>query len=95
MSAEEKSPLEEFVNLYAKIKGDFEKLPEILTKLSNFSGDIVEENTQLLEKLKVIDEKFQSLQKEYETKDTKISAAEKEATKYKKKLASVENRCLD
>jgi uncharacterized phage infection (PIP) family protein YhgE len=92
MSVEEKSPIEEFVELYAKIKGDFEKLPEILTKLSNFSGDIVKENNELKEKLKNVDEKFQILQTEYETKDSKISDVEKEADKYKKKLESVEEQ---
>ena len=92
MTAEEKSPIEEFVDLYAKIKGDFEKLPEILTKLSNFSGDIVKENNELKNKLKDIDEKFRILQKEYETKDSKISDVEKEAAIYKRKLESVEEQ---
>lgn len=92
MASEEKSPIEEFVVLYAKIKGDFEKLPDILTKLSNFSGDIVKENSDLKVKLKDIDGKFQTLQTEYETKDSKISDVEKEAAKYKKKLESVEEQ---
>ena len=92
MTAEEKSPIEEFVDLYAKIKGDFEKLPGILTKLSNFSGDIVKENNELKDKLKDIDDKFQVLQKEYESKDSKISDIEKEASIYKRKLESVEEQ---
>ncbi|MCK5140723.1 MAG: hypothetical protein KAQ70_00880 [Candidatus Heimdallarchaeota archaeon] len=92
MSAEEKSPIEEFVDIYTKIKDDFEKLPEILTKLSNFSGDIVKENNELKDKLKNIDNKFQTLQIEYETKDSKISDVEKEAAKYKRKLESVEEQ---
>ncbi|MHA1552060.1 MAG: hypothetical protein ACTSUP_08935 [Candidatus Heimdallarchaeaceae archaeon] len=92
MSVEEKSPIEEFVELYAKIKGDFEKLPEILTKLSNFSGDIVKENNELKDKLKDIDNKFQTLQIEYETKDSKISDVEKEAANYRRKLESVEEQ---
>ncbi|MHA1346338.1 MAG: hypothetical protein ACTSVO_01140 [Candidatus Heimdallarchaeaceae archaeon] len=92
MTSEEKSPIEEFVDLYAKIKDDFEKLPDILTKLSNFSGDIVKENSDLKIKLKDIDGKFQTLQTEYETKDSKISDVEKEAAEYKKKLESVEEQ---
>lgn len=92
MTAEEKSPIEEFVDIYAKIKSDFEKLPDILTKLSNFSGDIVKENNELKNKLKDIEEKIQTLQKEYETKDSKISDIEKESAKYKKKLESVEEQ---
>ncbi|MCK4895462.1 MAG: hypothetical protein KAS47_01535 [Candidatus Heimdallarchaeota archaeon] len=92
MTTEEKSPIEEFVDIYDKIKGDFEKLPDILTKLSNFSGDIVKENNELKDKLKDIDNKFQTLQIEYETKDSKISDVEKEAAKYKRKLESVEEQ---
>lgn len=92
MTTEEKSPMEEFVDIYAKIKGDFEKLPDILTKLSNFSGDIVKENNELKDKLKDIDNKFQTLQIEYETKDSKISDVEKEAAVYKRKLESVEEQ---
>ncbi len=92
MIVDEKSPIEEFVDIYAKIKGDFEKLPAILTKLSNFSGDIVKENDDLKVKLKSIDEKFQTLQREYETKDSKISDVEREASRYKRKLESVEEQ---
>ncbi|MBY9000489.1 MAG: hypothetical protein KGD64_06210 [Candidatus Heimdallarchaeota archaeon] len=92
MSVEEKSPLEEFVNLYVKIKDDFGRLPEILTKLSNFSDDIVRENRELKDKLKDVDGKFQTLQKEYESKDSKISDVEKEAAIYKKKLEKVEEQ---
>ncbi|MCK5409789.1 MAG: hypothetical protein KAJ30_05940, partial [Candidatus Heimdallarchaeota archaeon] len=65
---------------------------EILTKLSNFSGDIVKENNELKDKLKDIDNKFQTLQIEYETKDSKISDVEKEAANYKRKLESVEEQ---
>ena len=92
MSADEKTPLEEFIDLYSKIKVDFEKLPGVLTKLSNFSDDIVKENMDLKSKLQEVDSKFSTLQKEYETKDSRISDIEKEAAQYKQKLASVEEQ---
>ena len=92
MSETEKTPLEEFIELYGLIKDKFAELPAVLNKLSSFSDDIVKENKDLKAKLKEIQEKFTQLKQEYETKDSKAEEAIKEAEKYKTQLASVEGQ---
>lgn len=92
MSEFEKTPLEEFIELYDQIKDKFAKLPNVLTKLSSYSDDIVKENSELKTKMKEIEEKFTQLKQEYETKDTKVEEALKDANKYKIQLESVEKQ---
>lgn len=92
MEATGKTPLEEFIELYSQIKDKFEKLPTVLSKLSNFSDDIVKENADLKNKLKEIDNKFTQLQDEYNTKDSKVTGLQKEAEDYKAQLESVEEQ---
>ncbi len=92
MSEFEKTPLEEFIELYDQIKDKFAKLPNVLTKLSSYSDDIVKENSELKTKMKEIEEKFTQLKQEYETKDTKVDEALTEANKYKTQLESVEKQ---
>jgi predicted RNase H-like nuclease (RuvC/YqgF family) len=92
MEATSKTPLEEFIELYSQIKDKFEKLPTVLSKLSNFSDDIVKENADLKTKLKEIDNKFTQLQDEYNTKDSKITDLQKEAENYKSQLQNVEEQ---
>jgi len=92
MEATDKTPLEEFIELYGQIKDKFEKLPSVLSKLSNYSDDIVKENVDLKLKLKEIDNKFTQLQDEYNTKDNKITDLQKETDSYKNQLQSVEKQ---
>ncbi len=92
MSETDKTPLEEFIDLYALIKDKFAELPAVLTRLSNFSDDIVKENNDLKSKLKEIESKFTQLKQEYETKDSKAEEALKEANSYKTQLENVESQ---
>ncbi|MCE7743168.1 MAG: hypothetical protein GOP50_12025 [Candidatus Heimdallarchaeota archaeon] len=92
MSETEKTPLEEFIELYAHIKDKFAELPSVLTRLSSFSDDIVKENNDIKIKLKEIEGKFTQLKQEYETKDSKAEEALKEANSYKTQLESVESQ---
>ncbi len=92
MEATGKTPLEEFIELYSQIKDKFEKLPSVLSKLSNFSDDIVKENADLKNRLKEIDNKFTQLQDEYNSKDGKVTGLQKEAAEYKAQLQSVEEQ---
>ena len=92
MSETQKTPLEEFIELYAHIKDKFAELPAVLTKLSSFSDDIVKENNELKTKLKDIEGKFTQLKQEYETKDSKAEEALKNAESYKSQLESVESQ---
>ncbi|MHA1200145.1 MAG: hypothetical protein ACTSQF_12520 [Candidatus Heimdallarchaeaceae archaeon] len=88
----EKTPLDEFIELYAHIKDKFAELPAVLTRLSSFSNDIVKENSELKTKLKDIEGKFTQLKQEYETKDAKADEALKNALSYKSQLESVEGQ---
>lgn len=99
MEGTTKTPLEEFIDLYAQIKDKFAELPDVLTKLSNYSDDIVKanndlksENDDLKSKIKEIEDKFTKLKTEYETKDQSIEEALKDANKYKIQLESVEEQ---
>jgi len=92
MGTEEKTPLDEFVELYNSIKDKFEQLPNVLSKLSTFSHDIVSENTQLTSKVKELDKKFVALEEEYSTKISEIENAEKSASDYKVQLEKVEEQ---
>ena len=90
--SEEKTPLEEFVEVYGQIKDKFAELPSVLSKLLTQSGDITKENVELKSKLKEIETKFEQLQTEYSTKDTRLSDIEKQATEYKTQLEEVESQ---
>jgi DNA repair exonuclease SbcCD ATPase subunit len=99
MEGTSKTPLEEFIDLYAQIKDKFAELPEVLTKLSSYSDDIAKanndlksENNDLKSKLKEIEDKFTKLKTEYETKDQSVEEALKDANKYKRQLESVEEQ---
>ncbi len=99
MEGTSKTPLEEFIDLYAQIKDKFAELPEVLTKLSTYSDDIVKtnndlksENDDLKSKLKAAEDKFNKLKAEHETKDQSIEEALKDANQYKIKLESVEEQ---
>ena len=99
MEGTSKTPLEEFIDLYAQIKDKFAELPGVLTKLSSYSDDIVKanndlksENDDLKSKIKESEDKFTKLKTEYETKDQSIEEALKDANKYKIQLESVEEQ---
>ena len=92
MGTEEKTPLDEFVELYNSIKDKFEQLPNVLSKLSTFSNEIVSENKQLTSKVKELDKKFVALEEEYSTKISEIENAEKSASDYKVQLEKVEEQ---
>ena len=92
MEGTSKTPLEEFIEVYSHIKDKFAELPDVLSKLSSYSDDIVKENADLKSKLKEIEEKFSTLKTEYETKDQSVEKALKEANQYKVQLESVEEQ---
>jgi chromosome segregation ATPase len=92
MGTEEKSPLDEFLELYNSIKDKFELLPSNLAKLSEFSNKLVSENKQLSSKVKELDEKYVALEKEHTAKVTEIEKAEKSAVNYKEQLEKVEEQ---
>ena len=92
METSTKTPFDEFSELYAQIKDKLELLPSVLSKLTSYTDTIVKDNSELKVKLKEIDDKFNQLQSEYQSKDSKISEAEKLAAEYKSQLESVDNQ---
>ncbi len=92
METSTKTPFDEFSELYAQIKDKLELLPSVLSKLTSYTDTIVKDNSELKVKLKEIDDKFNQLQSEYQSKDSKISDAEKLAAEYKSQLESVDNQ---
>ncbi|MEE9411267.1 MAG: hypothetical protein V3V41_10100 [Candidatus Heimdallarchaeota archaeon] len=92
METSTKTPFDEFSELYAQIKDKLELLPSVLSKLTSYTDTIVKDNSELKVELKEIDDKFNQLQSEYQSKDSKISDAEKLAAEYKSQLESVDNQ---